>query len=82
MLRYLVESRAMPVDRVSAAGYADTHPIAEGDDLYGTAVIAASRIGDRARGGEIGGARPTGGDHPDDPGDLGHGGADRRSGAG
>ncbi len=32
VLRYLVEWRGMPSDRVAAAGYADTHPIAPGDD--------------------------------------------------
>lgn len=34
-------------------GISAGEPIAEGDDLYGTAVIAASRIGDRAGSGEI-----------------------------
>ena len=32
MLRYLVEVRGVANDRVSAAGYADTRPIAEGGD--------------------------------------------------
>lgn len=32
VLRYLVEERDFPRDRLSAAGYADTRPIAEGDD--------------------------------------------------
>ena len=32
MLRYLVEEQGMPADRVAAAGYADTRPVADGDD--------------------------------------------------
>ena len=32
VLRYLVEVRGLPGSRVAAAGYADTHPIAAGDD--------------------------------------------------
>ncbi len=32
VLRYLVETREFPRDRLSAAGYADTRPLAEGDD--------------------------------------------------
>ena len=32
VLRYLVEQRGLPGGRVAAAGYADTRPVAEGDD--------------------------------------------------
>ncbi|MFN3255963.1 MAG: OmpA family protein [Ilumatobacter sp.] len=32
VLRYLVEEQGMPADRVAAAGYADTRPIADGSD--------------------------------------------------
>lgn len=32
VLRYLVEQRDFPQHRISAAGYADTHPVDEGDD--------------------------------------------------
>ncbi len=32
VLRYLVETRQLPGDRVAAAGYADTRPIADADD--------------------------------------------------
>ncbi len=31
VLRYLVEARGFPVERISAAGYADTHPVDTGD---------------------------------------------------
>jgi chemotaxis protein MotB len=31
VLRYLVEARGFPADRISAAGYADTHPVDTGD---------------------------------------------------
>ena len=32
VLRYLVEARGLAGERVAAAGYADTHPVSEGDD--------------------------------------------------
>jgi chemotaxis protein MotB len=32
VLRYLTEERAFPADRLSASGYADTRPVADGDD--------------------------------------------------
>lgn len=40
VLRYLVEEREFPRDRLSAAGYADTRPLAEGDDA---AALARNR---------------------------------------
>ncbi len=40
VLRYLVETRGLAGTRVSAAGYADTRPIAEGDDA---AALAKNR---------------------------------------
>ncbi len=54
VLRYLVEARGFPTDRISAAGYADTHPVDTGDSAEALArnrrveivVLATTRTGE------------------------------------